>query len=290
MKMLFPFLTLLCSAISLLSQPAGFADPDSILAGGRPLPRVLLVGTWHFDYPGLDAHVTSEEHKMNIFSEKRQRELAELLDYIARFQPNKIAVEGGRNSGYLIRRYERWQDGTQPLGASEIDQIAIRLMDRFGLDTLYGVDDWSLINEYSSQRDTAQPPSYIDSLWLGFTFDGQDEASLRYKAFYQYKDSMTVEHSLLENFLYINSDKVLERGFGAYLAGHFKSDGQRGPDMLSIFWFNRNLRIFRNLQRITTGPEDRIMVLFGAGHIQILKWLFECSPEYELVEFGSLKP
>ena len=94
MKMLFPFLTLLCSAISLLSQPAGFADPDSILAGGRPLPRVLLVGTWHFDYPGLDAHVTSEEHKMNIFSEKRQRELAELLDYIARFQPNKIAVEG----------------------------------------------------------------------------------------------------------------------------------------------------------------------------------------------------
>lgn len=290
MKILFPVFALLCSTITLLAQPAGFSDPDSILAGGRPLPKVLLVGTWHFDYPGLDAHVTSEEHKMNIFSEKRQKELMELLDYVARFKPNKIAVEGGRNSGYLIRRYERWKNGTAPLGASEADQIAIRLMDRFRLDTLFGINAYPLLLEWRDERDSTAAPHYIDSLLLGHYFGGEDEISKRYAGFYNYKDRLTVEHSLLDNFRYINSEKVLNRGFGAYLAGHFKSEGMQGPDALSMFWFNRNLRIFRNIQNITEGPEDRILVLFGAGHIQILRWLFECSPEYELMEFESLEP
>ena len=133
-----------------------FADPDSILVGNRELPKVLLVGAWHFNYPGLDAHQTNEQDRMNIFTEKRQAELKELLDYIARFKPTKIAVEGGRNSGYIIRRYEQWKAGTKGLGASEIDHIAIRLMDRFSLDTLYGVDAYPLLLELNDEETRRQ--------------------------------------------------------------------------------------------------------------------------------------
>ena len=289
MKNIFLLATLLLS-VPLRAQNMDFIDPDSILIGNRPIPQVLLVGTWHFNYPGLDAHVAAEENKMNIFSDQRQKELEELLDYLARFQPTKIAVEGGRNSGYLIRRYEGWKAGTRPLGASEIDQVAIRLMSRFGLDTLYGVDAYPLLLEWRDNRDSAAAPHYLDTLVSGHYFGGQDEISEKYARLYHYEDRLTVEHSLLDNFRYINSEKVLNRGFGAYLAGHFKSEGMQGPDALSMFWFNRNLRIFRNIQNITEGPEDRILVLFGAGHIPILRYLFECTPEYELVEFGSLEP
>lgn len=64
----------------------------------------------------------------------------------------KIAIEGGRNSGYLIRRYELWKKGTIPLEASEIDQIAVRLMGRFELDTLYVVDAYPLLLELRDER------------------------------------------------------------------------------------------------------------------------------------------
>lgn len=52
---------------------------------------------------------------------------------------------------------------------------------------------------------------------------------------------------------------------------------------------NRNIRIFRKIQQITTSPKDRILVLFGFGHIQLLKYFFECAPEFKLVKFGDLK-
>lgn len=282
----------LCILVSVgaCSQTKDFADPDSILVGNRSLPKVLLVGSWHFSYPGLDAHQTKEEDRMNIFTPKRQAELKELLDYISRFKPTMIAVEGGRNSGYIIRRYERWKNGTKELGASETDQIAIRLMDRFKLDTLYGVDAYPLLLELGDNRNPKADSTYLDKILARHYFGGKDSISARYSDFYSYKDQMTTKATLLENFLYINSDKVLDRGFGAYVSGGQFDSPERlvGADALSMFWFNRNLRIFRNIQTIEHSPDDRILVLFGSGHVSILKFLFEASPQFELVEFHDL--
>ena len=66
-------------------------------------------------------------------------------------------------------------------------------------------------------------------------------------------------------------------------------DNQRGADILSIYWYNRNLRIFRKLQEITESSKDRILVIFGNGHASILRHLLESSPEYEFIEFNKLK-
>ena len=273
-------------------QNVEFKDPDSILVNGDVLPRVLLVGTWHFNYPGLDAHSTEENLRVNIFSERRQKEIVELLDYISKFKPTKIAVEGGRNSGYLIRRYERWKNGTRPLGASEIDQIAVRLMDRFDLDTLYGVDAYPLLFELRDERrdDSLREESdYFDDLINQNYYGGDDMISERYSEFYRYKDTLEVEKTLLETFQYMNSDKVLNRGFGAYLTGYFQEgEAFEGADVLSMNWMNRNLRIYRNIQNMDFNSEDRILVLFGSAHIQILKFFFETSPEFELVKFNDL--
>ena len=264
-------------------------NPDSILIGEKKLPQILLIGTWHFDYPGLDAHETKEEERINIFSERRQKELQELLDYIALFKPTKIAVEGGRNSGYLIRRYERWKSGVRPLGASEIDQIAVRLMDRFKLDTLYGVDAYPLLLELRDNKDTTQGKTYIDTILDRHYFGGDDPVSKKYSEYYRYRDSIRIKNTLLYNFLYMNSDKVLDRGFGTYISGgQFESENFEGPDALSMFWINRNLRILKNIKDIDYDENDRILVIFGAGHISILRYLFECSPEFELIDFDKL--
>ena len=293
-----PFIPLYAAALLALfsfqvkGQNIDIKDPDVILIKGDELPKVLLVGTWHFNYPGLDAHSTEENLRVNIFSKRRQEELKELLNYLSAFKPTKIAVEGGRNSGYLIRRYERWKKGTRPLGASEIDQIAVRLMDRFELDTLYGVDAYPLLLELRDERskNTLRKESdYIDGLLNRNHYGGTDLISERYDEFYRYKDSMEVEKTLLQTFQYMNSDKVLDRGFGAYLNGYFKSGEEfEGADAISMNWINRNLRIFRNIQNIDFNSDDRILVLFGSAHIQILKFFFETSPEFELIKFNTL--
>jgi hypothetical protein len=48
---------------------------------------------------------------------------------------------------------------------------------------------------------------------------------------------------------------------------YFKGGGDTsyvGPDF-AAGWFDRNLRIFRNLQRLTGGPAERILVVYGSG-------------------------
>ena len=72
------------------------------------------------------------------------------------------------------------------------------------------------------------------------------------------------------------------------MTGDFKLDNGRGADIISYWWYNRNVRIFRKMQSISNKPKDRILVIFGNGHAAVLRQLIECSPEYEFIEFDSL--
>ncbi|HRG27913.1 MAG TPA: DUF5694 domain-containing protein, partial [Chitinophagales bacterium] len=94
---------------------------------------------------------------------------------------------------------------------------------------------------------------------------------------------------LKDYFIYMNDDWVLDKGYGAYLTGDFKLGSFEGADALAMHWYSRNLRIFRNLQEIVTSPDDRILLIIGAGHAGILTHLFECSNEFELVKVGEIK-
>jgi hypothetical protein len=93
----------------------------------------------------------------------------------------------------------------------------------------------------------------------------------------------------LDFLKHLNSKESHQYGFGVYLVGDFKLDNHRGADILSIWWYNRNLRIFRKLQEITEDKNDRILVIIGNGHAEILRQLIESSPEYEFIEFDSIK-
>jgi hypothetical protein len=270
------------------AQVTPVLNPDLILTNNKPLPKVLLIGSWHFNYPGLDAHKIEEKNKINIYSEKRQKELEELLNYIAKFKPTKIMVESGPNTGYLKYNYKQWKLGKEELYASERSQIGMRLVEKFNLDTIYGVDDWPLILELNDDSSITKI-TYLDSILNRHYFGGNDSIQQRYSLLYSQQEKFEVSHTLLESFKYLNSEKLLNRYFGAYIAGgQFASKGNEGPDALSMFWFNRNLRIFRNIQKIETKENERILVIYGAGHIAILRWLFECSPEYQLVDFNDL--
>ena len=88
-----------------------------------------------------------------------------------------------------------------------------------------------------------------------------------------------------------NDPNNIKLDLGTYLLGIFKyqtTDNEFfGPDFVTGWWFNRNLRIFRNIQKIHTTTKDRILVIFGAGHMNLLNSFFEASPEYKLLKVND---
>lgn len=270
----------------LSAQQGSMPDPDAILIGNDPQPQVLLLGTFHFGYPDLDAHVTAEDDRVDVLSPQRQRELNELLDVVLRFEPNKLCVE--TQGGWLMHEYREYQAGKRTLGRNEFYQIGFRLMDRAKLDTMYAVDALPMVMDLYTSPDSLRYTPWLDSLYQGWDFGGEDKISERYSAWYTATDKAKKHNTLLEIFLAMNDDHALDRGYGAYLNGYFKLPGHRGADVHALHWYSRNLRIFRNIQDITTSPDDRILVVFGAGHMGILKHLFESDPGYRLVHLRDL--
>jgi len=130
--------------------------------------------------------------------------------------------------------------------------------------------------------------AYTNALFKDFDFQSDDVYHQYVKDWLGNEDKIIPKVNLLEYFKHINSKASHQYGYGAYLVGDFKLDNERGPDILSVWWYNRNLRIFRKLQLITENSNDRILLVFGNGHAAVLRQFLEASPEYEFVEFDSL--
>ena len=72
-----------------------------------------------------------------------------------------------------------------------------------------------------------------------------------------------------------------------YLKVPFKYEEKEGDftgvDFETGRWFSRNLRIFRNIQRIPADSNDRILLIIGREHLNLLNWYFDVSDEFKLV-------
>ena len=111
----------------------------------------------------------------------------------------------------------------------------------------------------------------------------------RYWDWYDEKDKMAYQMPLLDYFKLANTEKNIKRGHGHYIINDGYDDYHNMDGWFLLNWYSRNLRIFKNIQSIETDASDRILVLFGGGHMGILMQQFEATPEYELVMFNDLK-
>jgi Family of unknown function (DUF5694) len=259
--------------------------PDRVLLKGDRLPsKVLLLGTFHFGYPNLDGHKTDSSKFIDVKSPQRQMEIEELAEVIRRFKPTRIYVESSHQP-WIDSLYKEYLNGSYQLGRNEIFQLGFRIARQMNHTQLYAVDTWPFSNEHYKRF------PIIDSLWN----DNSAVDSLRdnywaaqYKTFYDVGDSVELVLTMLENFLLMATPEVVQRMHGHYLASGFAKESTAGADILSLWWYNRNLRIFNNILRTKPAANDRIVVLFGNGHTPILKHCFYSSPEFEVVELKTL--
>jgi len=260
---------------SILQTPSSYFPKEKI--------KVLVVGTFHFDYPGLDVQKAKEEDKIDVLTEPKKSEVTEVVEYIKAFRPTKIAIEAfdSWNATNKLRGYKK---GEYRDKRDERYQLAIRIAAELHLDTLYSINAPSFDDDLK-KLDSA----YIEKLFLDFDFQSNDPYNELYKNWFEMDSKNVSKVNLLDYLVHINSKESHQYGFGTYLVGDFKLDDGRGADILSIWWYNRNLRIFRKLQQISEDTNDRILVVIGNGHAEILRQLLESSPEYEFIEFNSIK-
>lgn len=289
MKLL-PFLLLICfnayvSAQTVNWKKLEYQQADKILIDpAAPPVKVLLLGSFHFGYPNLDQHKTDSRHMVDVMSEERQREIRQLVNVLASFKPTRIYVEQD-SQAFTDSLYNAYLQGRHSLRRNEIDQLAFRLSKELQLPKVYAADASSFAYEQYRKL-----PS-LDYLWNEqVPVDTLRDAMIgqRYTRLYNAGDSVEMENTILESFLLMAEDQTLRRMHGAYLSTGFNTVNNSGPDMLAMWWYDRNLRIFNNILKTRPGVNNRIIVLFGNGHMPILKHCFASSPEFEVVELRQL--
>ena len=262
-------LALACIAIAspLLFAPPAVAQPTST----ADRPQVLILGTFHFANPGLDV---SKVEIADVLLPAKQAEIAEVVEALARFRPTKIAVERPPASApRLDSLYAAYRAGGHELTRDETQQLGFRLAAWLDHPRVYPIDHrtefpFEAMMEYAQVHDT-----------VFVSFVGEELARMAEETARQH-DELTVGEILRLN----NEPESLAYDHGTYMRFSRVGAGDTyvGADLVAA-WYDRNIRIFSDLQRIAE-PGDRILVIFGTGHAPILRELVTSDPGLELVE------
>ena len=221
-------------------------------------PEILVLGTYHMANPGHDiANMQADD----VLSPRRQQDIAQLVEVLKRFHPTKIAIEASVGSKRVAREYADYLAGKYALTANEVDQIGYRMARELGHHAVYPVDEdgefpYYRVLNYAKANGRAEQFNAM-----------QASTAARVKA----EGNFLQSHTVLEMLKYMNSDSSVASDVAAYYGFVPYGDpfDYAGPDLLAL-WFQRNIRIYRNIVALAESPNDRILVIYGAGH---LGWL-----------------
>ena len=274
----------LTAVVSLLLAATGPLQAQDPLEPFRIEPRaqVLVLGVFHFQDAGRDAY--KPEFPFDVLAPARQRELEDVLARLAAWKPTRIAVESRpERQPRLDSLYAVYPGNGMDTLRNEIYQIGLRLAKRLGHPGVYAVD---------------APARFLDSAMARAEWERRERAlrrgplsatdwDARFTALYRADDSLKTVRTLRETLLYANSPERLAAGHGHYLVGNLLNGEQGeflGADGFVSSWYNRNLRIYSNIVRLIRAPEERVLVIIGAGHAPILRHALQSSPVVRLVD------
>lgn len=250
-----------------------------------PKTKVLVVGSFHFDYPNQDAHKTEKSDQVDVLEPKTAAEVTDLINYIKKFKPTKIAIEAWPN-WKANEKLKEYKEGKHRDQRDERYQLAMRLATELKINELYSIDANSVLDEFVEKFEKTDSV-YFKNMLKDYDFLNDDRISQQYTTFIKNTERKNFK-SILDMFKYMNSKEYHQYEYGAYLTGDFKLRDHDGADLLALYWYNRNLRMFRKIQEIPKNAEDRILVIAGNGHATVFRQFFTISPEYDYVEFSSL--
>ncbi|TPG41830.1 DUF5694 domain-containing protein [Flavobacterium pectinovorum] len=241
--------------------------------------QILLLGSFHFENPGLDV---AKVNTFNVMSDKSQKELENIANKIKKFGPDKIFIEWNYEKQDKIDKfYAKNTDSLLQKDADEIVQIAVRSAKKLGHKRLYGIDYNGADFPYDSLVKGMKEAGQLDLI------KKNEETMKHYETDFNTK---ITKYSLTELLLDINTKASNGGNLQWYLETAIK--GGKKDNFVGAFlvseWYRRNLYMYALIQKLTESKDDKIMVLLGAGHTAMIREFVKHNPEFEIVELATV--
>jgi hypothetical protein len=252
------------------------AIPSASWAQSDARAEILVIGVYHMANPGHDIHNMQAD---DVLSPKRQQEMAQLIEALKKFHPTKIAIEASVGSKRVAQEYADYLAGKYVLSRNEDDQIGYRLARELGHRAIYPVDEdgdfpWQRVVNYAKANGIAEKFDAISAGWGTLVKEQGDFLG---------------SHTVLETLQFMNSDSRVARDMGLYFAAVRYGDpfDYAGSDLLAA-WYQRNIRIYRNIVALIDSPAEKILVIYGSGHLGWLRQDIADDPAVKLRKLADL--
>ena len=250
-------------------------------------PTIMILGSEHLANWGAAAYNIKMD---DILVPKRQAELQQLVEQLARFKPTKIAVAvDTRRAAELQLEYDTYLKDDFQLQRHEIHQIGFQLAKQMEHLKIY------CVGYFWTKRSPRLPESKIDWNFMDYrTFakTHDQEHFLRPPPITEGKIVKDREGTtwiepekyepLIDMYIRLNKPEGRLADHQAYLksARIGLGDEYPGANWVIHGWYATNFKIFVNLTRITESADDRILMIIGAGHVYLVQQFLKESGDY----------
>jgi hypothetical protein len=250
----FCFLFLLTFAVK---AQIGIVDRDA-----KTKPTLVILGTYHMGTPGKNVVNGKVD---DVTSPERQKQMVELVEKLEKFKATKIVVECDLEADAKTQEiYNQYLSGSYQLSKNETNQIGFRLAKESGHKKVYCVD-WSDFwdDPAINYEKYASKDVELDSFLKG--------------VYRKLKKEVDAEHEQLftlpvtDQLILLNQPERIEKSHKIYydLMRIGRGKEYAGAGYVS-WWYRRNMVILDNIIRLTASPNDRVLVIYGSGHLKLL--------------------
>lgn len=244
--------------------------------------EVLLIGTFHFSNPGLDA---AKLKTVDVLSPQRQAEIKQVAQLIEKFKPTKFFVEHNYNEQQQLDScYHRYLQDPSPLQtkkSDEVYQLAFRVGKSLRLPSINAIN-YSLSLPFDSVLTTLENRKQYalrDSIFS----DIQRFSS-------EFDSMISKQLSILDMLLYLNRANTRtanNRTYTGFISQAGAIDEHIGA-FLTAQWYKRNIYMLSFMRKGIEATDKRVVVMLGSSHIALFELLLKSDPSIKIVELKDL--
>lgn len=272
---------------------AGLTFPSSV-SGQNNQTQIMLVGCDH-----LQQVYRKDNLNTDAFSPKRQKELADVVSRIEKYQPDLIVVERlPEDQQKLDSTYTLFVNGKLKLtdlqdGRGEEYQLAFVLGKQLGLKKIIGINapggtSQSILSNGQNIELYKTEGVQLRSI-VSAKYEQIQNGNLSFNDYIKFLNQPETIQKIyhlryitparVRNGRFTNPDKMVDTTFinPKYI----------GAELTSVFK-NRDYKIYSNIVTTQLAEQSRkIVVIIGLAHIGSLQSIFRDDPAYKLVEATS---
>lgn len=232
--------------------------------------QVMILGTIHLTGGGSDE--VSPEVK-NYLAPEGQEEIKQLLDRLETYAPDKIMLElEPQYEEEFNHRYESYLEGNHELTVNERQQVGMRLAERLGHERLFAID-------FDSFLDTRGALAVAEELGQDHLLKERGDLINEIIA----SDDAEKHLPLIERLIILNSDeRRIQRKIFLAIAQMGTPEDMQGALQIQTWW-QRNMVMFARTAQHAE-PGDKVLIVVGAGHRDILMEFFDDANGFTLVD------